>query len=255
MWKRKILDHLLNVKLADLPFMDDAKVTSIKEKCSSISSYRKAMGQPYFDQQGAFRSAPSTSDNQWRGAVGELGEKFLRFLEEVCFQQQFDGTLKLALLHGKSIADTFELEAMAERWSEIETRAKVPLRNPPLEEEGDRVVAESFMPDNVIIPDISQNILPLTESAKETIADAVKEAQRHVNQGVMLIDASEKESAIKEQLTRHHISNISGNSSSYVLVVYDVKASGEDHRFSTSAKSPPLRKSQAGHQAITNIRR
>ena len=247
MLKKRVLDHLLNEKLAKLPLGDEAK-SIIKAKCSSVSSYRQGMGEAYFDEQGVFHAANTLAEAQWRGAVGRLGEKFVCFVEEACFQQKLDGTLKLALIHSKTVPETLDMEAMAERWNEIENRAAAPPQNPPLNDEEDHV-AESFMPDNVIIPDISQK---LSEAEKESVAEAVKEAQRVVNQGVKLIDASEKNPAIMEQLIAHPINHISG-AAGFVLVVYDVKASGEDPRFATSMRGPPLRKAQVKPNSDNNM--
>jgi hypothetical protein len=237
--KKVIHNDLMTHRLGGLPIAEDAKQL-MREKLSTIASYRQAVGEAYFAEDGTFMPANPSADTTWRGAIGRLGETFLSFTEDMVFRTRMDGVLKLAVINSLSLDEVYDMENVAERWSQIETKVQAAPPTTVEEEEADFEVQD--IPQEMLAEKDADLRKP---AAQEAIREGLKEAQKVVAAGVRLLDGSEKDSSLMEQLKSSPLARLGGDDSGYVVIVYDVKASGEDAKFNLNCRAPPLRKAHA----------
>ena len=78
---------------------------------------------------------------------------------------------------------------------------------------------------------------------RDTAKEATEEAKRAVAAGCRLVDGTDDENSLVEALRQSAIGKIQGGTDGYAVIVYDLKASGEDPK-DPFQRSAPLRKSQ-----------
>ena len=166
-------------------------------------------------------------------------------VQDLVFKSKYDGSLKTALKNCQSPTDALDHELIRARWEIIETKSAgmaaqmlpaVPdsLSEVHASEVGDE---EMVLMSAVFAPDRLQS---LSSEQRNLVKDSTEEAKRLVAAGVRLLDGMDSERSLIQALRDSPISRIQGGVDGYVVIIYDLKSSGEDPT-DAAQRSAPLR--------------
>ena len=160
------------------------------------------------------------------------------------FKSKFDGALKGALKNSQTALDALDHELIRARWEVIETKsaATAALQSPA---EASAAIQESGVGDDDLIlmstVFAADQFETLSANQRDLVRDAVDDAKRVVAAGVRLIDGTDAESSNIAALRDSAVGRIHGGNDGYVVIIYDLKSSGEDPT-NPFGRSAPLRK-------------
>ncbi len=89
----------------------------------------------------------------------------------------------------------------------------------------------------------AEQLTSFSEQQRDTVKEATEAAKRAVAAGCRLVAGTETEKSLVAALRDSSISRVQGNKDGCAVIIYDLKASGEDPK-DPFQRSAPLRKSQ-----------
>ena len=145
----------------------------------------------------------------------------------------------------QSAIDAMDDSTIRPRWDAIETKSAAVILSSSVMVSSVASVVESEVSDQDLIAmsevfDLEQ-LTNFTDTQRDTVKEATEEAKKVVAAGCRLVDGTEKESLLFMALRDSAISRIQGGRDGYLVIVYDLKSSGEDPK-DPFQRSAPLRK-------------
>ena len=166
--------------------------------------------------------------------------------QDVAFKVKYDGSLKTALKNCQSPADALDHEQIRARWETIETKSATmaALLLPSMPETLSEVLASDVGDEELVLMSAvfpADRLQSMSSEQRDLVKDATEEAKRLVAAGVRLLDGMDSERSLIQALRDSPISRIQGGVDGYVVIIYDLKSSGEDPT-DAAQRSAPLRK-------------
>ena len=140
--------------------------------------------------------------------------------QDLVFKTKFDSQIWLAWRKHQSAADVLDDNTIRSRWEAIETKSAAVKSSVLLEELQDQGISDRD---------------------REVVKNATKEATEMVAAGCSLFDGTNDESLLVMALRHSALFGIRGDGNRRVVIIYDIKASGEDAT-NPFQRAAPLRK-------------
>ena len=146
------------------------------------------------------------------------------------YKHKFDWALKMARTNAWKVDQMMETEGLREVWEVIKNQSDKSLPRLSTADPAPAPVLQAGEDDIIALSaDFGlEQLCGLTTAQLEMLTAATELAKRIVAAGCQLVDGTDREVSLVTALQESTISKIQGGIDGYVVIIYDLKASGED---------------------------